>query len=102
MNVSFMRLGRAFFLYGSVRSQELTVPFLLAKSERLRRGLTQEQVATLTHLPQSTISAIERGRVNPSSAEVEALGRAFGVSPASVLLKPVEFHNPADVEPQRG
>lgn len=77
--------------------------YLRAKYERQRRGLTQAEVAAKACLAQTLISAIETGRVNPSPDELAALGRAFGITPASVLLKPTEIHDPEELaEPING
>jgi excisionase family DNA binding protein len=54
---------------------------LRLKFERQRRGLTQQEIANRTRLPQVTISAIENGRLNPSPAELAALGEASSASP---------------------
>ena len=44
--------------------------------------LTQARLAELTGIPQSTISAIENGRVNPSAERAKVLARALRVHPA--------------------
>jgi transcriptional regulator with XRE-family HTH domain len=60
-------------------------PYLRLKFERQRRGLSQQEIADRTRLPQVTISAIENGRTNPSPAELTALSEAFGIHPALLL-----------------
>lgn len=69
---------------------------LLLTEKRLRRGLRQRDVgALLRHfghhreLAQAEISAIERGRLRPTSEELSALARLFNVSPPERLLQPV-------------
>lgn len=49
------------------------------KSQRKKAGFTQEELARLSGLSQSTISDIERGR-NESSREVHAIALALGVT----------------------
>jgi transcriptional regulator with XRE-family HTH domain len=60
------------------------------KYERTRLGVSQETVGVVTRLPQPTISAIERGRVVPTAAELQRFADALGVPPGA-LLKPVEI-----------
>ena len=57
--------------------------------ERLERGWNQQDAARASGIPQTTISAIERRRVVPTIDELDALARAFGITPASALLKDV-------------
>jgi transcriptional regulator with XRE-family HTH domain len=64
--------------------------------ERLKRNLTQDDVARGTRIIQSDISAIERGRLNPTLGDLEALSTFFGL-PAEALLKEVV---PAEEQPQ--
>ena len=61
--------------------------------ERLERGWNQNDAARASGIPQTTISAIERGRVVPTSDELDALARAFGVKPASALLREVAIRD---------
>jgi transcriptional regulator with XRE-family HTH domain len=58
--------------------------------ERLDRGWNQNDAARASGIPQTTISAIERGRVVPTADEVDALARAYSVTPPSALLREVE------------
>lgn len=51
----------------------------------LRGALSQKEVAAKTGLPRQAISGIERGRVNPTSGEVDLLARALGVQPQTVI-----------------
>ena len=64
--------------------------------ERRRRHWRQRDVAAhpdvlAAHprLRQDDISKTELGRYRPTPSQLEALGRCFGVSPASDLLKPI-------------
>ena len=68
------------------------------KFERIKRGWTQTTLAYLAKLPQPVICLIETGRQNPTTDELDALGRALGISPASVLLKPVTVRDPEESE----
>lgn len=59
--------------------------------------LSQNELATLTNIPQSTISAIENGRVNLGIERAKVLARALRCHPA-VLVFPgwdVESNNAA-------
>ena len=53
---------------------------------RLRKGLTQEQVAHEAGLALNYVSEMERGRRNPSLVTVFSLASALGVS-ADALVK---------------
>ena len=48
--------------------------------------LTQNQVAELTGIPQSTISAIERDRINLGVERAKALARALRCHPAVLVF----------------
>ncbi len=52
---------------------------LKIKIERVKRGLSQEQLAELADLSRPTIGAIERGERSPSFDSVEAIAEAFGM-----------------------
>lgn len=71
-------------------------PYLREEFERRARRWTQTDVANhpavrrvRPRLFQTDISDIELGRRIPTPEQLEALGEALGVSPASDLLKPV-------------
>ena len=55
------------------------------KSERLRRKLSQETLAGKAGLSVSYISMLEREQRTPPLDTLEALARALGVSPASLI-----------------
>jgi transcriptional regulator with XRE-family HTH domain len=59
-------------------------------------GLTIRDLARKADVPIMYICLIERGRLNPTSEELDKLGRALGVAP-HLLLKPVAVR---DVEEQ--
>jgi transcriptional regulator with XRE-family HTH domain len=46
---------------------------------RLERGLTQQQLAALSGIPQSEISKVENARANPTVATLAALARPLGL-----------------------
>lgn len=48
--------------------------------------LSQNQLAELTDIPQSTISAIERGRVNLGVERAKVLARALKCHPAVLVF----------------
>ena len=48
--------------------------------------LSQNQLAELTGIPQSTISAIERNRVNLGVERAKVLARALKVHPAALVF----------------
>jgi len=48
--------------------------------------LSQNQLAELTGIPQSTISAIERDRVNLGVERAKVLARALKVHPAALVF----------------
>lgn len=50
------------------------------------QGLSQSQVARLSGIPQSTISGIERGRINLGVERAKQLGRALRCHPAVLVF----------------
>jgi transcriptional regulator with XRE-family HTH domain len=56
-----------------------------AKAARLAAGLSQTQVAAQIGTSQSYYGQIERGTVNVTLETMEAIARAFGLDPASML-----------------
>ncbi len=53
---------------------------LKIKLERVKRSLSQEQLAELAELSRPTIGAIERGQKSPTFNTLEAIAAAFGMS----------------------
>lgn len=51
---------------------------------RIEKGMTQEDLATASGLPQSHISRLECGRHSPSHATVEKIAKALGVEVATL------------------
>lgn len=54
------------------------------KQARSKAGLTQEQLAEKSGLPQSHISRIECSRLSPSSATIEKIAAALGLDPGDI------------------
>lgn len=50
------------------------------------QGLSQSQVARLSGIPQSTISGLERGRINLGVERAKQLGRALRCHPAVLVF----------------
>ncbi len=55
------------------------------KSERIRRKLSQETLASKAGLSVSYISMLERNQRTPPLDTLEALSKALGVAPASLI-----------------
>jgi transcriptional regulator with XRE-family HTH domain len=72
-------------------------PFLRLKYERLRRQLSQFDLATKANIPRPYISHFEKGRMTPTEDELFRLANVLLVSPPSILLKPCVL---ADPEPE--
>lgn len=59
------------------------------------QGLSQVQLADLCGIPQTTISAIENGRVNLGVERAKALARALGCHPAVLVFPGWQMHQAA-------
>ena len=71
------------------RPAKRRVEVSVGESVRILRELqelTQEQLADLTGIPQSTISAIENGRVNLGVERAKVLARALKCHPAVLVF----------------
>ena len=53
---------------------------LKIKLERVKRSLSQEQLAELAELRRPTVATIERGQKSPTFNTLEAIAAAFGMS----------------------
>jgi len=53
--------------------------------ERTRRGVSQTAIAVAAHIPQPTVSQIERGRLQPTPAQLDRLARVFRLEPEDLL-----------------
>jgi len=58
------------------------------KESRLKKGLTQKELADLLFIDVTAVSKWERGTSDPSTSNLFALAKLFGVS-AEELLKDV-------------
>jgi len=58
---------------------------LRTRFEREHRQLSQQHLARLARLPQSTISQIETGRLRPTAEELARLAAVFNVAPSDLL-----------------
>jgi transcriptional regulator with XRE-family HTH domain len=52
---------------------------------RLKRGLSQEQLADITGLHRTQISLIERGRRSPRLDTIIRLAKALNINPAKLI-----------------
>lgn len=71
------------------RRARRTVEVSVGESVRIVRelqGLSQNQLADLTGIPQSTISAIENGRVNLGVERAKVIARALKCHPAVLVF----------------
>ncbi len=71
------------------RRARKTVDVSVGESVRIIRelqGLSQNQLAELTGIPQSTISAIENDRINLGIERAKVLARALGCHPAVLVF----------------
>jgi transcriptional regulator with XRE-family HTH domain len=71
------------------RKARKTVDVSAGESVRIIRelqGLSQNQVSDLTGIPQSTISAIERDRVNLGVERAKVIARALRCHPAVLVF----------------
>lgn len=53
---------------------------LKIKLERVKRNLTQEQVAEMANISRPTVGSIERGEQSPSFDTMEAIANAFDMT----------------------
>ena len=61
------------------------------RAERLRRRLSQPRLAAASGIPQTTISAIERGRIVPNARELARLAAFLDISNPDDLLRDVQL-----------
>ncbi len=80
------------------RKAKMSIDLTVGESVRIVRelqGLSQNQLAALTRIPQSTISAIENGRVNLGIERAKVLARALQCHPAVLVFPGWELENSA-------
>lgn len=53
---------------------------LKIKLERVKRNLTQEELAEMANISRPTVGSIERGEQSPSFDTMEAIANAFGIT----------------------
>lgn len=81
------------------RKAKKTIEVSVGDSVRILRELqelSQNQLASLTSIPQSTISAIENGRVNLGIERAKVLARALNCHPAVLVFPGWELENAAE------
>lgn len=62
-------------------------PYFRLAYERRRQGLSQSQLALRANIAAPTVSAIERGRINPNTRELAALANVLGVADPAALME---------------
>ena len=67
------------------------VPIIRLHYERIKRRWTQAELGRRAGIRQTDVSAIERGRLNPTDDELLRLANALLISPPSVLMKPTSL-----------
>ena len=80
------------------RKAKKTIEVSVGDSVRIIRELqelSQNQLASLTSIPQSTISAIENGRVNLGIERAKVLARALKCHPAVLVFPGWELESAA-------
>ena len=80
------------------RKAKKTIEVSVGDSVRILRELqelSQNQLASLTSIPQSTISAIENSRVNLGIERAKVLARALNCHPAVLVFPGWELENAA-------
>jgi transcriptional regulator with XRE-family HTH domain len=73
---------------------------LFIRHFRQQRGLTIAQLAELSGLHRNTVAQVERGRLNPTTDELQKLADALNFSPAARLLREVTIVIPEDDAPR--
>ncbi len=58
------------------------------KSERIRKGLSQEELAEKCDISRNSISLIETGKINPTILKVLDIAKALNID-INVLLKDI-------------
>jgi transcriptional regulator with XRE-family HTH domain len=80
------------------RKAKKTIEVSVGDSVRIIRELqelSQNQLASLTSIPQSTISAIENSRVNLGIERAKVLAKALNCHPAVLVFPGWELENAA-------
>ncbi len=77
------------------RRARKTIDVSIGESVRIIRelqGLSQNELAKLTGIPQSTISAIENDRINLGIERAKVLARALRCHPAVLVFPSWDIH----------
>lgn len=69
-------------------SEKLKNLGLNIKSERIRKGLSQEELAEKCDISRNSISLIETGKINPTILKVLDIAKALNID-INVLLKDI-------------
>ena len=56
------------------------------KSQRLRKGLSQEELAEVCEISRNSVSLIETGKLNPTILKVLDISKALGTTIEALLL----------------
>ena len=56
------------------------------REQRIRLGLTQDQLAKITHIPKPTLSSYENDRVDIKSSIIVELAEVLGTDPNYLIL----------------
>jgi transcriptional regulator with XRE-family HTH domain len=65
------------------------------KTIRIARGLTQDNLSSLTGISQTALSRLERGERNPRPATVRLLALVLGCDRRDLTRGPVDADQPA-------
>jgi transcriptional regulator with XRE-family HTH domain len=74
------------------------VSILRLHYERIKRRWTQSELGRRAGIQQTTVSAIERGRINPTADELLRLANALLITPPSVLMNETVLPDEAAAE----
>lgn len=83
------------------RKAKKNVEVSVGESVRIIRelqGLSQNQLAALTNIPQSAVSAIENNRINLGIERAKVLARALSCHPAVLVFPGWEPENAAAIK----
>jgi DNA-binding Xre family transcriptional regulator len=81
--------GHAITAYHSRMATAMTPVSLRLRELRIAKGLTQAQLADASHVPQSTISRLEAGKLaNVNLKQLQQLADALGVHAALLIAHP--------------
>jgi transcriptional regulator with XRE-family HTH domain len=71
----------------SIMERELARKFgLRVKFERMKKNLTQEQLAELANISRATITKLEKNLSSPTLDVVEDISRALGYKPSELFI----------------